>query len=67
MECPICKKQVRFFYKANTDKPFTSYDPMEGLTVWGPYDVSKKVICKNKRFVHFRFADLEERLIELIG
>jgi len=67
MECPICKKEVTVFYQAHTNKPFTAYDPEEGLTIWGPYDVPKKVICENERFVHFNFADQEERLVELVG
>ena len=67
MECPICRKDVASFHKANTNKPFTSYDPIEGLTVWGPYSAPKIVLCENKRFVHFQFADTEERLVELIG
>ena len=65
--CPICNKEVDTYYEIAVSKPFIAYSPMEGLTVWGPYDCPKKVICQNKHFVHFQFRNIETRLVKMTG
>ena len=64
MKCPKCKKEIEEVFEVHgTDKPFCAQSPLEGLTAWGPYDVPKKIICHEGNIVHFRFSDLEERLV----
>lgn len=62
--CPMCGQTATYFEIA-TSKPFTAENPMDGLIVWGPYSVPKKILCQNEKWVHFRFGDLEERLVLL--
>jgi hypothetical protein len=62
--CPICEKMVNDVFEIVAEKPFTAYSPMGGLTVWGPYDVRKQIICQGHSWVHFKFLhDDSERLI----
>jgi len=54
MHCPICGKKVDDFATCDTDKPFTAFDPIEGLNAWSAYDVPKRVLCYNGgATVHF--------------
>jgi hypothetical protein len=62
--CPICQKMVNDVFQIVAEKPFTSYSPMGGLTVWGPYDVPKQIICQGHSWIHFKFLhDESERLV----
>ncbi len=64
MNCPICEKKVEDVFSIEAEKPFTAMSPMAGLTVWGPYDVQKKIICEGHSWVHFKFThDDSERLV----
>ncbi len=63
-KCPICEKIVEDVFKIVAEKPFTARSPMGGLTVWGPYDVHKEIICQGHSWVHFKFVhDGSERLV----
>lgn len=63
-KCPMCG-QIAIYFEIAASEPFTATSPMEGLIVWGPYGVSKKILCQNEKWVHFRFGDMEERLVLL--
>lgn len=43
--------------------PYTAVEPMEGLLAYGAYSVPKRTICTGADFVHFAFADGEERIV----
>lgn len=63
-DCPICGKKVEDVFSIEAEKPFTAMSPMAGLTVWGPYDVHKQIICQGHSWVHFKFLhDDSERLV----
>lgn len=62
--CPMCEKIVSDVFSIEAEKPFTAQSPMAGLTVWGPYDVPKQIICQGHSWVHFKFLhDDSERLV----
>ena len=64
MSCPTCGKMVPDVFGIEAEKPFTARSPMAGLTVWGAYDVPKKIICQGHSWVHFKFLyDDSERLV----
>ena len=63
--CPICKKKIDSFYKSECEEPFTHFNPMQGLTIYGPFSAEKETICNENGFLHFRFTDGENRLVEL--
>ena len=67
MKCPKCEKEIEAYFEADTATPFTSKNPYDGLIIWGPYSAQKEVICEVPGFIHFRFADLEDRLVKLLG
>jgi hypothetical protein len=75
------RKRIQRF-EVWTDQPFTAYDPIEGLTAWGPYSAKKEIIRDYRdkhgyRCIHFRFItdglgnpllkkDQEERIVKLL-
>ena len=62
--CPMCEKMVNDVVSIVAEKPFTAKSPMAGLSVWGAYDVPKKIICEGHSWVHFKFLyDNSERLV----
>ena len=64
IDCPICEKKVEDVFSIQAEKPFTAMSPNGGLTVWGPYDVKKEIICEGHSWVHFKFLhDDSERLV----
>lgn len=61
--CPICNQKVDEFAECRTDKPFTAYDPMEGINAWGAFDMPKEIVCYNGgHVVHFKYPG-GERLV----
>lgn len=64
MTCPKCGKTISDVFGIEADKPFTAKSPLDGLTVWGAYDVPKQIICQGNTWVHFKFLyDDSERLV----
>ena len=63
--CPICKKKIDSYFKRECEEPFTHYNPMIGLTIYGPYSADKEVICNEDGYLHFMFGDGDHRLVEL--
>jgi hypothetical protein len=55
--CPQCGKEVKTVFTSDMKEPFTTYSPMEGLTLWGPYSADKGPVCRweenGKWRVHF--------------
>ena len=70
MICPICGREIDTYWELNVSKPFVATNPTDGLTVWGPYDAPKKVLCFNGKYVHFQFGNVgacrDERLVHLL-
>jgi len=53
--CPHCGHTIDFAYQLDIpiDAPFRSYDPMDGLMAYGPYDIKKILRCDKKGMCHF--------------
>ena len=65
--CPICGEKVDVYFEIDAAEPFTANDLREGLMVWGPYSADKETICQKGQFVHFKFGDIETRLVKMTG
>ena len=65
MKCPICNKKVEDYFESSVKEPFTHYNPLAGLTIYGPFSAEKETICQTEKYLHFRFEDGEERLVKL--
>lgn len=64
MNCPICNKAVSAYYES----PYPAWlhaNPLEGLMIYGPASADKQTVCENKNYLHFIFADLQERLVRV--
>lgn len=67
-KCPVCDTIFDEIYEVLTDrdmKPFTALDIKSGLLAYGAYSVPKKLLCHAGQYVHIRFQDGEERLIQM--
>lgn len=62
--CPICGEAIEIYYESTEKEPFKHKDPVVGLTIYGTYEMPKKTICFNGKFLHFHlFGD--NRLVKL--
>lgn len=63
--CPGCGKIVTEILQSSMEKPFTAYDPIEGLRLWGPYSAPKGKVCRwvenGKWRVHFWDRIVEQK------
>ena len=65
-QCPICLLPVSDYSEVRTDKPFTAYNPFEGLNAWGAYSIPKQTLCfKGGQIIHFKIGD-SERLVRML-
>lgn len=63
--CPICGWKVDQSFQSPCTEPFTHYDPMEGLMIYGPFSSGKQIICHEAGFLHFVINGAEHRLVQL--
>lgn len=62
--CPVCNQKVDSYIETDVDTPFTHWNPMLGIDIWGPYSSEKPVVCETNEYVHFTFAG-QDRLVKL--
>jgi len=64
MNCPICNKPVANYYES----PFKAWqhiNAFDGLMIYGPASADKQTVCENENYLHFIFADMQERLVRI--
>ena len=64
--CPFCGTAIDSFHESDSPTPFAAFDPMVGLSIYGPFSCQKEMKCKNKDYLHFKLQD-ENRLVKLGG
>lgn len=67
-QCPICRTEIDLYAECRTAKPFTAYDPIEGLNAWSAYDVPKETVCYREggEYIHFRTPGEDRPLERLV-
>jgi len=63
--CPVCGAKPDVNFESSVKQPFAHYKPMVGMLIYGPYSSEKEVKCQTDEFIHFEFADGENRLVKL--
>ena len=63
--CPVCGAKTDVNFESSVEQPFAHYNPMVGMLIYGPYSLQKEVKCQTDEFIHFEFADGENRLVKL--
>ena len=63
MNCPLCGKKTKETIRMNYDRAWVSASPMEGLSVYGPYDSGKGDYCEWKIADHAWGVHLGDALI----
>lgn len=67
MKCPGCQQEIDDVIHIDAREPFTAFDPWQGLSVWGPADVPKELVCCTGQWAHIRFTDDgAERLVRML-
>ena len=65
--CPMCKEPIDEFAECRTAEPYMAYNPMEGLSAWGAYDVPKETVCyTGGKWIHFRTPGKDKPLERLV-
>ncbi len=64
MKCAKCGFECESFARVKCSRPFTAYNPMEGLNAWGPWSAEKQIICQVGQYIHF-IVEGEHRLVKM--
>lgn len=52
--CPICGQRSAY-YESPLPEPFTHYEALEGLLIWGAFSAPKEIVCKDDgNYIHFK-------------
>lgn len=62
--CPICGKEVGAYHELPFDKPYTHYNPFDGIMIYGAFSAPKETLCFENNFLHFAFYDAENNLVD---